>query len=157
MTEAAVGPSRETVVTALYYGFVALLVGGGAGVWLPLLIPDKHVGVDALATYIFAILAPVIADGLMFDESWKKLSKRGRMRLLSLAGVAGALAVVAVVRDGKSWDWTTAVAGTVLALIAWALISIYSGRFEPDPPAQPAGSIGATKVNPDKLPGGGLS
>ncbi len=145
--------TREAI---LLYGVFAMVLGGGAGVWVPLLIPDKHVGVDALATYVFAILAPLLADAVLHEPYWKRLSKAIRMRLVLGVGVAGALALVALLREGKSWDWTSAVLATVTSLVVWYFISHYSGRFEPESPTPPVGAQGGAVVSPDKLSGGGL-
>lgn len=43
----------------VWYGLSVLVLGGGAGVWLPLFM-EKVVGADGLATYIFAILIPLL-------------------------------------------------------------------------------------------------
>lgn len=145
--------AREAI---LWYGVFAVVIGGGAGVWLPLLFPGKHLAADGLATYIFAILAPLMADAVLHEPYWKKLSKIIRMRLLVLCGVAAALAITALVRDGKSWDWTTGLFGVVVSLIVWYWISIFSGRFDPEEPTPPKGSLGGAEVSPINLKGGGL-
>lgn len=147
---------RGAIEAILWYGVFAVVIGGGAGVWLPLLIPGKNLASDGLATYIFAILAPLLADAVLHEPYWKKLSKIIRMRLIALCGLAGALAVTSLVRDGKSWDWTTGLAGMAVSLVIWFFISLYSGRFDPDETTPPTGSLGASEVSPANLGGGGL-
>lgn len=147
---------KSTREAILLYGAFAMVLGGGAGVWVPLLIPDKHVAVDALATYVFAILAPLLADAVLHEPYWKRLSKAIRMRLVVGVGIAGALALVALLREGKSGDWTSAVFAMVTSLIVWYFISHYSGRFEPESSTPPVGAQGGTVVSPDELSGGGL-
>lgn len=147
---------RGAIEAILWYGVFAVVIGGGAGVWLPLLIPAKNLASDGLATYIFAILAPLLADAVLHEPYWKKLSKIIRMRLIALCGLAGALAVTSLVRDGKSWDWTTGFLGMAVSLVIWFFISLYSGRFDPDETTPPTGSLGASKVSPANLGGGGL-
>lgn len=147
---------RSAIEAIVWYGVFAVVIGGGAGVWLPLLIPGKNLASDGLATYVFAILAPLLADAVLHEPYWKKLSKIIRMRLIALCGLAGALAIVALVRDGKSWDWTTGLLGMAVSLIVWFLISLYSERFEPEETAPPTGAQGGSNVSPSNLSGGGL-
>lgn len=147
---------RSAIEAIVWYGVFAVVIGGGAGVWLPLLIPGKSLASDGLATYVFAILAPLLADAVLHEAYWKKLSKIVRMRLIALCGLAGALAIVALVRDGKSWDWTTGLLGMAVSLVVWFFISLYSERFEPEETIPPTGSLGGSDVSPANLSGGGL-
>ena len=147
---------RSAIEAIIWYGVFAVVIGGGAGVWLPLLIPGKNLASDSLATYVFAILAPLLADAVLHEPYWKKLSKIIRMRLIALCGLAGALAIIALVRDGKSWDWTTGMLGMVASLVVWFFISLYSERFEPEETAPPTGAQGGSNVSPANLSGGGL-
>lgn len=147
---------QSTIEAIIWYGMFAVVIGGGAGVWLPLLIPGKTLASDGLATYIFAILAPLLADAVLHEPYWKKLSKAVRMRVMASCGLAGALAIAALFRDGKSWDWTTGLAGVVVSLVIWFFISLYSGRFEPDETSPPTGAQGGSTVSPANLIGGGL-
>lgn len=146
--------TREAI---LYYGVFAVVLGGGAGVWLPLLIPGKQLAPDGLASYVFAILAPLLADAILHHEPyWKSLSKTKKMKLAAGCGLAGALALAALVRDGKDWDWTTGFLGVVVSLVVWYSISYLSGRFAPDDPTPPQGAQGGASVTPGQLEGGGL-
>ena len=147
---------RGAIEAIVWYGLFAVVIGGGAGVWLPLFIPGKNLASDGLATYVFAILAPLLADAVLHEPYWKKLSKIVRMRLVALCGIAGALAVVALVRAGKTWDWTTGLLGMTASLIVWFFISLYSERFEPDETIPPTGPMGGSEVSPVHLSGGGL-
>lgn len=147
---------RNAIEAIVWYGVFAVVIGGGAGVWLPLLIPGKNLAPDGLATYVFAVLAPLLADAVLHEAYWKKLSIIIRMRLIALCGLAGALAIVALVRDGKSWDWTTGLLGMAVSLVVWFFISLYSGRFEPEETAPPTGAQGGSTVSPANLSGGGL-
>lgn len=155
-TDDATARKKSTVEAIVWYGVFAVLIGGGAGVWLPLFIPGKSLASDGLATYVFAILAPLLADAVLHENYWKKLPKTVRMRLIALCGFAGALAIVALVRDGKSWDWTTGLLAMAISLVVWFFISLYSGRFEPDEALPSTGSLGGSDVSPTNLNGGGL-
>jgi len=55
---------RETI---LVYGLLVLLIGGGIGVYFPLLI-DKSLSADSLATYALAALAPLWTDILLPEK-----------------------------------------------------------------------------------------
>jgi len=147
---------QKAVEAIFWYGLFAVVIGGGAGVWLPLIIPGKTLASDGLATYVFAILAPLLADAVLHEPYWKKLSKIIRMRLVALCGLAAALAIAALLRDGKSWDWTAGLLGMVVSLIVWFFITLYSERFEPEETIPHTGSLGGSQVTPTHLNGGGL-
>jgi hypothetical protein len=147
---------RSAIEAIIWYGLFAVVIGGGAGVWLPLLIPGKSLASDGLATYVFAILAPLLADAVLHEPYWKKLSKIIRMRLIALCGLAGSLAIAALVREGQSWDWTTGLLGMAASLVVWFFISLYSERFEPEETAPPTGAQGGSSVSSNNLSGGGL-
>lgn len=140
----------------LWYGLFAVVIGGGAGVWLPLLIPGKSLAPDGLATYVFAVLAPLLADAVLHEPYWKDLSKAVRMKIIGSCGIAGALALVALLRDGQSGDWTSGFVGAIVALVVWYFIAKFSHRFEAEPAAIPTGSFGGSDVSQTKLSGGGL-
>lgn len=151
-----ISKKRNAIEAICWYGVFAVVIGGGAGVWLPLIIPGKSLASDGLATYIFAILAPLLADAVLHEQYWKKLSKIIRMRLIALCGLAAALAIAALLRDGKSWDWTAGLLGMAVSLIVWFFISLYSERFEPDESTPPTGPQGGSDVTTEHLTGGGL-
>lgn len=152
----AIKKPGSTVEAILWYGFFAVGIGGGAGVWLPLLIPGKSLAPDGIATYVFAILAPLLADAVLHEPYWKELSKTIRMRLIALCGFSGALALVALIRDGKSGSWYSGLLGAAVSLIAWFFITLYSKRFEPEEIAISKGSLGGAQVSSSNLSGGGL-
>lgn len=141
---------RETV---LVYGVLVLLIGGGIGVYFPLLL-DKSVSAESLATYALAALAPLWTDILLPEKYWKSLSIRGRMRIGAACGFAALFSFIALVRNGKSFDMTFAALGTVLVLLIFYHVSILSARFEPTSP--PKTEDGGPNPTQDKLGGGGL-
>lgn len=140
----------------LWYGLFAVVIGGGAGVWLPLLIPGKSLAPDGLATYIFAVLAPLLADAVLHEPYWKDLSKAVRMKIVGSCGIAGSLALIALLRDGKPGDWSAGLVGAIVALVVWYFIAKFSHRFETEPAAIPTGSFGGPDISPTKLSGDGL-
>src|SRR5207244_1921603 len=91
---------RETI---LVYGVLVLLIGGGIGVYFPLLL-DKSINAESLATYALAALAPLWTDILLPEKYWKSLSIRGRMRIGAACGFAALFSFMALVRNGKSFD-----------------------------------------------------
>ena len=149
---------EQTDVTQaiLWYGLFALVIGGGAGVWLPLIISGKSLTADGLATYVFAVLAPLMADAVLHEPYWQELSKAVRMKILGICGISGALALIALLRDGKDYDWTAGLLGTGLALIVWFITAKLSLRFAPETGSPPKGPIGGKEVSQEKLQGGGL-
>ena len=151
-----VSKKRKAIEAIFWYGVFAVVIGGGAGVWLPLIIPGKTLAPDGLATYVFAILAPLLADAVLHEPYWKKLSKIIKMRLIALCGLAAALAVAALLRDGKSWDWTTGLLAMAVSLVVWFFITLYSDRFVPDETLPATGPLGGSEVTPAHLNGGGL-
>lgn len=148
--------TKSTTEAILWYGLFAVVIGGGAGVWLPLLIPGKSLAPDGLATYIFAVLAPLLADAVLHEPYWKDLSKAVRMKIVGSCGIAGALALIALVRGGQTGDWTAGLVGAVVALVVWFFIAKFSHRFEPDTGTNPTGSFGGPNVSSTKLSGSGL-
>ena len=145
-----------TIEAIIWYGLGVLVLAGGAGAWLPLILPGKTVGSDGLATYVFAVLAPLMADAVLIEPYWKRLSKTVRVRLYFLCTLAASFAVIALVRDGKDWDLTAGLVGAILSLFVWFLTVKYSRRFEPDEKTPPTGSLGGSNVTSQSLGGGGL-
>ncbi len=147
---------RDANEAIIWYGLGVLVLGGGAGVWLPLLMPGKTVGADGLATYVFAVLVPLLADAILVETYWRKLAKTTKTKLFFFAILAAFLAVIALIRDSKQGDITAGVSGAVIAVIIWFSMTRYSGRFEPSVKKLPTGSLGAADVSPSHLEGGGL-
>ena len=142
------------------YGAVAVIVGGGAGIYLPPML-GKDVGADALATYIFALVAPLWADALLYEPYWKKLSKVKKLRIGFLSVFSALLALISLIGEQGHWGrWgmLAAAVGAILAIIVWFFLALYSGRFAPEPPAAPKGSIGGEeeKLSTADLVGGGI-
>jgi len=79
------------------------------------------------------------------------------MRLIALCGLAAALAIAALLRDGKSWGWTAGLLGMAVSLVIWFFISLYSERFEPEETTPPTGPQGGSDVTTKHLNGGGLT
>lgn len=141
--------------TALIYAFGVLVLGGGAGIWLPAVIPSKTVGIDALTTFVMAILAPICVDLMLdLDVYGRKLSKLWRVSLVVACFLAGALAIIALVREKAPGEWFSGIAAVILSLVIWVILALKSERFLPD--GSNTGSIGGAAPRPDALTGGGL-
>jgi peptidoglycan/LPS O-acetylase OafA/YrhL len=145
--------SAEEVRTIILYGFAALVLGGGAGMWVPLVI-GKSVSGDALGTYIYALAAPFYLDVLLREKYWEKIKKEKRISLGVGLAAAAALALAAIARDGKAGDIAAGVFGTLIILVVWFVLAVYSERFVPDP--EPRSSMGGREVSEEQLGGGGL-
>ncbi len=143
------------VEAILWYGLVAVVLGGGAGIYLPMLM-GKGIGADALATYIFAMLAPFWVDALLYEEYWTKLSKVIKLRIGLGCALSAAFALASLIGENKTWGMGSAVVGTLLVLVVWFFLALYSGRFAPEPTTPPTGSIGGQEPSTSTLSGGGL-
>jgi len=148
--------SRAEIETILYTGFIAILIGGGAGVYFPLVM-GKSISADSIATYVFAVLAPFLVDMLLPEPYWPKLLKRTRMWVGVGCALAAVFAMSALLRDGKSWDMTLAALGTAIVLVVWFRLAVLSGRYIPEVPMQTKAPIGGENLSPQSLEGGGLN
>jgi hypothetical protein len=141
---------RETV---FLYGVLVLLIGGGIGVYFPLIL-NKSIDAESLATYALASLAPLWTDIVLPERYWKEVSKRARMRIGASCGLAALFAFAALIRSGKPFDLTCATIGTFIVLGIFYHVSILSEKFKPDSP--PKTEDGGANVSSEKLGGGGL-
>jgi hypothetical protein len=148
--------TRAEVEAIVLYGVLALVAGGAAGIYIPYFM-GKPTGVDALATYVFAVLAPIFADMLLYEAYWKKLTKVLKLRLGLAGSVAGILAICSLLAQQKAWAIPVGFGAMLLVLPIWFFLAVYSGRFRPEefvPP--PKGSIGGEEVDSGDLAGEGL-
>jgi hypothetical protein len=141
--------------TAIIYAFGVLILGGGAGIWLPAVMPTKSVGIDALTTFAMATLAPICVDLMLdLDIYGRRLSKLWRVSLVVGCIFAGALAIIALVREKASGEWAAGIIAVILSLIIWITFAMKSERFLPD--GSKTGSIGGGKPATANLTGEGL-
>lgn len=149
--------SRAELEAIAYYGGVALLFGGAAGVYFPFFM-GRVPGVDALATYVFAVLAPIGADLLLYEAYWKKLSKVLKLRMGFAGAAAGILAIISLLGEHKDWGIPLGASAMLLVIPIWFYQAVYSGRFRPEPPSgpPPKGSIGGQELKTENLGGEGL-
>lgn len=143
----------QEVLSILLYGAGALVIGGGAGIYLPVVM-GKAAGVDALATYAFAILAPAVLDAL-FEPYWRDLKVVQQMLIGFLCFAAAALAGVSLLREQDSWAMNAALLATGVVLLIWFIMSLISGRFRRSQPP-PKGSIGGQNITTSNLGGEGI-
>ena len=147
--------TRAEVETILFTGLIAVLIGGGAGVYFPLVM-GKAISADSLATYVLAVLTPFWIDMLLPEASWPKLLKKTRMLVGVGCAVAAVLAICALLRDGKSWDMTLALLGTAIVLIVWFYLAVLSDRYIPEKPVQSKAPMGGENPSSSGLGGSGL-
>lgn len=154
-TKSSVSPRWVAFWTAIIYAFGVLVLGGGAGIWLPAAMPSKSVGIDALTTFVMAMLAPICVDLMLDMEVYgRKFSKIWRVTLVVICILAGVLGIIALVREKEPGAWTIGVLAVILSLVTWIIIAFKSERFLPD--GSNTGSIGGGISPPDDLPGEGL-
>jgi hypothetical protein len=142
------------IKTILLTGLIAVLIGGGAGVYFPLVM-GKSISADSVATYVFAVLAPFWIDVLLPEQYWSKLSKSTHMQVGFGCVIAGLFAIFALLRDGKTGDITLAVLATVIVLVVWFWLAVLSERYKPEVQTQPK-PPGGPNPSPEDLAGGGL-
>lgn len=142
----------QEVASILLYGAAALVIGGGAGIYIPIVM-GKEAGVDAFATYAFAILAPAFLDAL-FEPYWRELKLIQQMTIGFLCVTAAALAGISLLR-AHEWSMVVALIATALVLVIWFIMSLASGRFRRSDPT-PKGSIGGADLDTADLGGEGL-
>jgi hypothetical protein len=153
--KSALSPWWAAFWTAIIYAFGVLILGGGAGIWLPAFMPTKTVGIDALSTFVMATLAPICVDLILdFEIYGRRLSKLWRVSLVVGCILCGALAIVALVREKAPGEWFIGICAVILSLIIWIVVAIKSERFLPD--GSNNGSIGGGTPQSGQLPGGGL-
>ena len=58
----------------LFYFIAIIVIAGGVGIWLPF-VSTGDLSSQAITTYIFALLAAVIADFMTQEEKRKKYTK----------------------------------------------------------------------------------
>lgn len=148
-------PQWQAFWTAICYLVAVLIVGGGAGIWLPAFMPGKTVSVDAVTTFVMAILTPICVDLLLdFEVYGKNLSKLWRMGFAAASIIAGCLAIIGLVREAAPHGWTVSAIAVVIALVTWLVLVLKCERFMPT--GMPTGSIGGGSPNAATLGGGGL-
>jgi hypothetical protein len=153
--QSTLSPNWAAFWTALLYLLFVLGVVGGAGIWLPWAMPTKHVGIDALTTFVMAVLAPIIIDLLLdFEVYGRKLSKLWRISIAGPCIGTAALAIVGLVGESAAYGWPAAVFAVLLSLILWLIVALKCERFLPV--GSNKGSLGGADPNPDLLGGGGL-
>ncbi len=148
-------PSWIAFWTALIYAFGVLILGGGAGIWLPAVMPTKSVGIDALTTFSMATLTPICVDLMLdLDVYGRKLSKLWRVSLVVGCIFAGTLAIIALVREKAAGEWLAGVFSVILSVVIWITFAMKSERFLPD--GSKTGSIGGDRPETSNLNGTGL-
>ena len=143
----------QEVFSILLYGTAALVIGGGAGIYVPLIM-GKEVGVDTFATYVFAILAPAFLDAL-FEPYWRDLEPVQQLSIGFLCVATAALAGVSLLREHSLWSMRSVLVATLLVLVVWFIMSLISGRFRRSN-LPPKGSLGGAEPKTSNLGGEGL-
>lgn len=138
--------------TAILHLIVAMILGGAAGIWVPVLAMGKPIGADAIAAYVFAVLAPLIADLLIdADALVKKLNRESRIFVLFCCVFASCLALIALLRGDDGWY--AGISGSAVAIFVWMVVMGKTDRFRSDNPSNPIGGESAAASN---LSGSGL-
>ena len=149
--------SRAEIEAIVYYCGIALVVGGMAGLYIPVVM-KKGIGVEAYSTYVFAVLAPMVADFLLGEPYWKKLTKVTKLRMGFAGAVVGISAIIALFGEHDRWGTPLGILAMLMVVPVWFFQAVFSERFRPEPvtPAEQKGSIGGDEIDPSKLGGKGL-
>ena len=149
--------SRAEIEAIAYYAGLALLLGGMAGLYIPVAM-KKQIGVEAFSTYVFAVLAPMAADFLLGEPYWKKLTKVTKLRMGFAGGAVGISAIIALLGEHDGWGTPLGIVAMFLVVPVWFFQAVFSERFRPEPvtPAEQKGSLGGDQVDPSRLSGKGL-
>lgn len=108
----------------LFYFVSIILVAGGVGFWLPI-FSGKSADMSSAMTYVFALLAAVVADffaaprGRDYLESWSDIEQDFTLFVVSLMIFVTVLAVVAIVVGCGFWAWAAMITSALLVWYLW--------------------------------------
>jgi O-antigen/teichoic acid export membrane protein len=111
----------------LFYFVSIILVAGGVGFWLPI-FGGKPADMNSAMTYIFALLAAVVADffsasrGQDFLDGWETIEKDFTLFVISLVIFIAVLAVVAMVVGCGGWAWASMILSAFLVWYLWWIL-----------------------------------
>lgn len=146
-------------LTVAGYALVALVLAGGSGIWLPMVMPNRELGMDSMFSFVMATVAPPTLD-LMLRPAKDTWTKWQRMTLIVGASLAMTVALAAFLQNTPPplYAWIAAWLAVIGACGCWIYASLSMGdsKFSEngDPPAPlPPASEGMNAPIP--LPGAG--
>lgn len=111
----------------LFYFVSIILVAGSVGFWLPI-FSGKSADMSSAMTYVFALLAAVVADffaasrGREYLENWSDIEKDFTLFVVSLVVFVTVLAVIATVIGCGFWAWAAMVMSALLVWYLWWIL-----------------------------------
>lgn len=139
--------------SAVSYLAVTLVFGGAAGIWVPYLM-SQEIRVDAISTYVFAVLAPLFADFFLMSSAFmRRISQDLRIFVFLLSSIAGTCALAGLLLKQSENNWYVSWTGLALAVLVWIIVMSRSDKFKSDDPAAP---VGGERALVEGLAGTGL-
>lgn len=114
--------------TSFLYFFSVMILGGAAGIWIPILSGHGSVGPDAFATYVFAVLAPIIADLLLQTADENKTTLSIRSFVLFGTAFAYSISIISLIRQDE-FALPFGIYAFLFSLIVCAVVLIQQERF----------------------------
>ena len=111
----------------LIYFLSIILLAGGVGFWYPLL-DTGEANLNSAMTYVFAILAAVVADfftssrGEDFLEGWNDVEKDFTVLVVGLVVFIASFSVIAVVLKCGFWAWLWMFVAAIMVWLLWWIL-----------------------------------
>lgn len=107
----------------VFYFSSVILIAGGTGFWYPFISNGKP-DINSAMTYVFALLAAVVADFFTtsrdenFLKNWSRIEKDFTLLVVSFVVLITSFCVVSVILASGLWAWLFM---TVSAILVWFL------------------------------------
>lgn len=111
----------------LFYFVSIILVAGSVGFWLPI-FSGKSADMSSAMTYVFALLAAVVADFFAasrereYLEGWSGIEKDFTLFVVSLVVFVTVLAVIATVIGCGFFAWAAMIMSALLVWYLWWIL-----------------------------------
>ncbi|MFL9709343.1 hypothetical protein [Methylobacillus sp. Pita1] len=128
--------------TSTFYFLTVMFVGGGAGIWIPMASSSSELNTDALSTYVFAVLAPIIADIVLRPKAGKSRNQESNQKIIEdkftnplrscilfFCAIAYAFAFVPMICNNDALSWLLSFYALFLALLVWVVDIMHKEKF----------------------------
>jgi hypothetical protein len=110
------------------YFLSVIVLAGGVGFWYPILGETGEPNLNSAMTYVFALLAAVVADfftssrGEDFLDEWEEFEKDFTVLIVGLVVIIASLAVVGVALKSGFLAWLSMVGAAVFLWLLWWIL-----------------------------------
>lgn len=139
-----------------FYFVSVIFIAGGVGFWYPFISTGKA-DLNSAMTYVFALLAAVVADfftssrGEEFLENWEDVEKDFTLLVVSLVVLITSCTVVSVVVGFGVWAWVwMGVSSLLMWFLWWILLEPQKFGLPLDRETVAQSTIGVDKSLPGK-------